>query len=279
MARILMNLILMQQGYKPAIIRLEKKEEYYRALNQSSEESPDLLVGFVADELLTSMEIAIRGAKGEIIEDELDLEKEVELLKRMQHQPIKRSKEVEKEVLDQIYLPLLSELDEKLELIGELFDESSWTYFEEHEKVNENMNATNQFDSLRNIQRYFRSIPDKFERSHHDYKASYWLLDYKDETEFSMEVALRLHLEEFSYYVEVFIGQPHESSKMMKLFAKALQVFAKDEEPITKFKSFNCLEKKYGVGIGEDEIKSLAREIGKSTVEELKKNISERKND
>jgi len=82
MARILMNLILMLCGYVPAIIKLDKRKEYYAALNFSSIENIDPLAEFVGQECIQSLQMAIKAAKGESIEDADDLDKKLTLLKQ-----------------------------------------------------------------------------------------------------------------------------------------------------------------------------------------------------
>jgi Fic family protein len=82
MARIMMNLILMSCGYVPAIIRLEKRKEYYAALNLSTMDNPKALAEFVGLECIHSLEMAIKAAKGESIDEDDDLDKKLALLKK-----------------------------------------------------------------------------------------------------------------------------------------------------------------------------------------------------
>lgn len=80
-ARILMNFILMQYGYPPAIIKTEEKDWYYSALRQA--DTGDLLAFFeyITREVIHSLDIMLRGANGENIDDEDDIDKEIRLLK------------------------------------------------------------------------------------------------------------------------------------------------------------------------------------------------------
>lgn len=281
MARILMNLILMQKGYVPAIIRLENKTEYYRALNTSTEQDPFPLIEFVANELTRSLEIAIDGAKGKDIEEDGDFIKEVEVLQRMQNPPkkkVEKSLEVMKGVLNQVYFPLLNELDIKLSALNVLFEKHSWTYFEEPMAPDYKTPLHPNFSNLNQMINYFQFIPDKKGDSSHNYKASYWLLKYNDETDFSMEVALRLYFYDYTYEIEVFIGQPFQSSRMVQLFAKLIDTLNKTKgndldinTPYNQYAHFNFPEKEYGTPVIIEEIKDWAKEIGKQTIETLKK--------
>ena len=69
MGRILMNLILMIKSYMPVIIHVENREEYYNALNQSSELNFEPLVIFIQQGIVDSLELTIDYIKNEQIED------------------------------------------------------------------------------------------------------------------------------------------------------------------------------------------------------------------
>ncbi len=79
-ARILMNFILMQYGYPPVIIKTEDKENYYAVLRLADADQLESFIEYIAENLVRSLEIMIRGAKGESIEDPDDLDKELALL-------------------------------------------------------------------------------------------------------------------------------------------------------------------------------------------------------
>ena len=81
-ARILMNFILMQFGYPPAIIKTEDKENYYAVLRLADVGEFEPFIEYIAQNLIRSLEIMIRGAKGESIEEPDDLDKELSLLER-----------------------------------------------------------------------------------------------------------------------------------------------------------------------------------------------------
>src|SRR5215204_254822 len=81
-ARILMNFILMQFGYPPAIIKTEDKENYYAVLRLADAGELEPFIEYITQNLVRSLEIMIRGAKGESIEEADDLDKELALLER-----------------------------------------------------------------------------------------------------------------------------------------------------------------------------------------------------
>ncbi len=79
-ARILMNFILMQFGFPPVIIKTEEKEDYFAVLGQADAGIFEPFVDFVAKNLVRSLEIMIKGAQGEDIEEVDDFDKEMLLL-------------------------------------------------------------------------------------------------------------------------------------------------------------------------------------------------------
>lgn len=81
-ARILMNFILMQYGYPPVIIKTEDKENYFAALRLADAGQLTNFIAYISLNLNRSLELMISGAKGENIDDEDDLNKEIALLEQ-----------------------------------------------------------------------------------------------------------------------------------------------------------------------------------------------------
>lgn len=110
-ARILMNFILMQFGYPPAIIKTEDKENYYAVLRLADAGELEPFIEYIAQNLVSSLEIMIRGAKGESIEEPDDFDKEIALLESKirtvgQKIEIQRSKEIIVKIFDETITPL-----------------------------------------------------------------------------------------------------------------------------------------------------------------------------
>lgn len=81
-ARILMNFILMQFGYPPVIIKTEDKENYFAVLRLADADQLEPFIEYIAQNLVRSLEIMIKGAKGGNIEEPDDLNKELTLLEK-----------------------------------------------------------------------------------------------------------------------------------------------------------------------------------------------------
>lgn len=82
MARILMNLILMQSGYLPVVLKLDRKPEYFLALENADVGEIETFVIFVAQALIESETMYLRAARGESIDELDDFDKRLHLLRR-----------------------------------------------------------------------------------------------------------------------------------------------------------------------------------------------------
>ena len=80
-ARILLNLILIAFGYPPIIVKTGEKDQYGKLLAeiQGYGASRDLYYEFMAELLLRSQELVLAALRGEEIEEEDDLSKEIEM--------------------------------------------------------------------------------------------------------------------------------------------------------------------------------------------------------
>ena len=81
-ARIIMNFILMQSGYPPVVIKTEDKQNYFSVLRQADAGTLEPFVEYIAENLNHSLELMIKGAKGESVEEPDDVVKEIQLLEQ-----------------------------------------------------------------------------------------------------------------------------------------------------------------------------------------------------
>lgn len=79
--RLLMNLVLMQKGFPPVIVKAKDKEEYFRSLQQADSGNIEPFYIFVGNQLTNSLNLILSAAKGEDIEEPDDIDKEIALLK------------------------------------------------------------------------------------------------------------------------------------------------------------------------------------------------------
>ena len=82
MARLLMNFVLMKFDYPPVIVKNEDKDDYIAVLEQADFEILQPFVEFIAMNQADSLELMIRGAAGENIEEPGDIDKEITILEK-----------------------------------------------------------------------------------------------------------------------------------------------------------------------------------------------------
>ena len=84
MARLLMNMILIRHGYAAAVIGRDDRERYIGELEQADRiESLDGFIEFIASCCEHTIELYLRAARGESIEDASSIDREIALFKAM----------------------------------------------------------------------------------------------------------------------------------------------------------------------------------------------------
>jgi len=81
-ARLLMNYILLKKQYPPVIIKSEDKENYLTALQKADLGYIVNIIEYIEKQLVWSLNITLKAAKGESIEETADIDKEIDILKR-----------------------------------------------------------------------------------------------------------------------------------------------------------------------------------------------------
>lgn len=126
LARIFMNLILMQCGYPPIIVNKDLKDQYYRAIEDSRERGMEVLAEFLGEQLIKSQELYLKAARGESIEEPDDLDKKIALLaKKMEGDgdniKFKKSVETLKKTYDSFFKKFIEAIETKFSKFNTLF--------------------------------------------------------------------------------------------------------------------------------------------------------------
>ena len=113
-AKILTNLILKQFGYPPIVVKQSEKNIYHFALQTADTGKLDPFIEFINRNVVNSLELYLKGARGESIEEVDELEKDLaaleEKLRKLSSKIVKREKVVLLDIFDKSILPLLSKL-------------------------------------------------------------------------------------------------------------------------------------------------------------------------
>jgi Fic family protein len=120
--RLVMNYILMKNGYSPLVIESKKKEQYLSALNKADVGDINAFSDYIAGLSIRWQEIYLKAMKGEKIEESDDAEKEIELFKK--DLKIKLNSDITeiKKIHQFSFLPLTEKLNDKLSKLNEFYD-------------------------------------------------------------------------------------------------------------------------------------------------------------
>jgi Fic family protein len=127
MARILMNLILMQNELLPVVIKLADRDKYIAALAKADVGEQNALIVLIAEEEIHSQELFLKGAKGEDIADFDDIDKRILLLKQqLQHKekPAELTMTIQADFVSRFLSPLVLRLANRMSQFDELFASS-----------------------------------------------------------------------------------------------------------------------------------------------------------
>ncbi len=125
LARILMNLILLRNNLPVVVVKNEDKQNYYGVLAQADSNQFIPLIEYMSDLLQHSLNIYLKGIRGESIEEESDIDKEIALFKKSlpNENLVDKTKDesVIRELLKKNVFPIFDELNKKTKEFDELF--------------------------------------------------------------------------------------------------------------------------------------------------------------
>ena len=125
MARLLMNMILIRHGYTVAIVPIQERNRYIESLEQA-DKTEDLaeFIAYIAGCCENTLNLHLRAAHGEDIEDAEDIDKEIALFKRSILRPAGETIGARQYAVDVLY-PLFVYCKEKLEQFSDCFRDFS----------------------------------------------------------------------------------------------------------------------------------------------------------
>ncbi len=284
-ARILTNLLLISFGYPPFWITTNERNIYNQYIGdiQGYGGSTNLFFDFATGLILRSQQLIQDAIEGKDISGDDDFDKEIEMLKRIQDPPkikVKKSKQVIQKTLKGIYFPLIKNLNTNLVKLNKLFQKHSWTYFKEPEAPKYGIPIYSSFATMNDTIKYLYSVSKKNEDSYHEFKAAYWLINYNDQNDFSMEVSTKIYFYDTNYNIEIFLGQPYAGGTMMNAFNMVINSFTKKSETMFHtYKDYNLVEKEYDEKVTDEEIIEYTNQISTDILAYIKQKVSKKSND
>lgn len=218
MSRLLMNLILMQHDYPPVVIKDSEKNNYYLVLSQADTGNVEPFVNFISANLIDSLNLYIRGAKGESIEEQSDLKKKLLLFKkeveaRRDRIELKKSPEVVKNTFNKSIIPFIGELNIVLSDFKELFFEQK----EKHVYPISFPRSGWQYQDI-SLFEYLESIITE-EQEVSVIVISFQFSDFKlAEDSFSVELKLAIMLNDLDYSVHYSFSEKDELERATASF-------------------------------------------------------------
>lgn len=136
-ARLIMNYILLKNDYPPVIIKTEDKENYLTALQKADIGEIIAIIEYIEKQAVWSLQISLKAADGEDIDELGDIEKEIEILKRekLTKTKIFRTPKVSYDLVDHINSDIWLPLNKVLAKFDDFFAESKKDIFINNEKV------------------------------------------------------------------------------------------------------------------------------------------------
>ena len=122
-ARLLANYVLLRNSLLPIVIKSAERDRYLGGLQNADTGRMLPLTRFMLDNVIWSLDLGIRAAKGESIRESEDIDKEMELYVRKKKQPKQTKSDIE--LVDMVYamhlVPLTDRLENRLESLSRLF--------------------------------------------------------------------------------------------------------------------------------------------------------------
>jgi len=238
-ARLLMNYVLLRGGYPPVIIKSADKANYLRVLRSADIGDFQPLISYVEEQLIWTLQISIKAAKGESVDEPGDLDKKIKALKQKLNTDealrVRVTKNRDSIIIayETGILPLIDKLAKKLSEFDPLFKSTSenltiLTINQSHPAL---INKSN-------VKGLLKQIPEVANQFIYHYKFSFLRKVSKEKLSVTLELNFIFH------------------KNIYEITSEALQT---------------TFEKLYDESFSEEEMKLLIEEAGNYIVERIEK--------
>jgi len=249
-ARLLMNFILMQKGYPPAIIKSEDKQNYFAALEQADSGEIEYFFNYICQQVILSLELMIKGAKGEEIGELDDFDKRLILLKseieQTEIEEYGEEKNIEhiKTLVNMLVIPIFNGVYAKLSQVEQFFTKSTYYISQKRSLSKSNSKIYNETNSKILKDNHFSFIKNWYED----------ILKGKN-------ISLFIHLE------EMIKARPLKYDISIHLEFVFEKYYYEFKEDINK----TFLKNKYSNYPSKNEIEKITSKIGNKILDDLEK--------
>jgi Fic family protein len=278
-ARLLMNYVLLRNNLPPVVIKSNEKQEYIGALHLADVGDFEPFISYIAEQVVWSLELNIKAATGQSIDEPNDLDKKLELLNRQVADKlviVEKSNEQVTRILKDVYLPLIQHTYDRVQKMAFLFQGIGLAYFKEPEELGGNIPLTaTSASSIQSLTEYFLNVAQVKEDSYHRFNAGIWLVDYtKSKNKFSMEVSFKIYFDKYDYHIEARISQPYAGGFIVQQLVEIMKKFD-STVPADDFDLIKIAvgKWKYLGHVNDEFLKTKADEIANRTFDFLEQRI------
>lgn len=231
-ARLLVNYVLMLNELPPVVIKSAEKTKYLTALEKADVGDRDAFHSYMAEQLIWSLELNLKAANGEDIEEDDDWKKKAAQLERkLKAKPkvILKSDEVMKRVMNEVYAPFLKTCQKEFTVFDSLFRNSTW-----HLPMPRTERTINSFieipgepqtfdDILSSVQESFTN-PNPFSEGLFELSTVFRLFEKfnDDDDGFDMGIIIEIGFFEEGFKIDYFIGDKQAYAKTHGLLQRVL---------------------------------------------------------
>lgn len=206
-ARLLTNYILMRYNYPPVVIKTENKEEYLTVLQKADVGDYEPFMHFLIKELHWSLDISIKAAKGESIDEPGDLDKRIDILKKQLSQKDISTKQISAssvyEVIEHSLFPLFEKFEIKCDKLKDLFIDFNRTIYFTHQGNQSQLGGkTSTWPSMKANWLHGDIVKNHKIINSLDY--TFQLKGFKKSVEHQyVSTSLQIHFDEYSYSIRI----------------------------------------------------------------------------
>jgi Fic family protein len=206
MARLLMNLILMRAGYVPVVVRIDTRTDYLLALEKADTGELEDFINLIGEVLIHSLELYLRGAKGESIEELDDLDKKVALLQRKLGFDLAITTEknlaTQKNLFNHLIQPFLKKLFSKFEQFEIFFTQTSFR---------SDIRDNRQSPHFNNPTHLLNKLPSIIEDAIIDeLDCTYELITFMSNRDYELRVNLSFNLRKYDFDIRYTLSESYD---------------------------------------------------------------------
>lgn len=212
LARLLMNLILIKNGYPPVVVKNDTKENYYALLSQADVGDNFPFVDFIIERLESSLRLYLKAASGGDIDEDEDVDKEIALLQMQLKGGVIAKEKRDKLTIERVFidniLPLSIKVLDKLKNFQDyFFKNQNWLRFYYSEG-----NSNVEFIGEKYLDDYHKRLSDS-SKEIREVDIDLGFIEYKNpENNFNINIRLTIELDTF--YYKILIDQELLASKL-----------------------------------------------------------------